>query len=337
MPPLTSELAFIIFIIGVAFAFDYVNGMHDSANSIATVVSTKVLTPRQAVVWAACFNFLAFLIFGTAVAKTIGKGMIDLSVVTPMVILCGVLGAIAWNLITWYLGLPSSSSHALIGGYAGAAIAKAGFGVVLVAGWYKTLVFIVLAPMIGFVCGFLFEIIAAWIVYRQPLSLINTWSRRFQLVSAALYSLGHGGNDAQKTMGIITGLLVSGGIIPTFEIPLWVVVSSYTAIALGTLSGGWRIVKTMGQKITKLRPIDGFCAETASAGSLFLATHLGVPVSTTHVITSAISGAGAIKRVSAVRWGVTLNIVWAWIFTIPCAGLIGGVLYACVGFFSTPQ
>jgi len=330
----SPDILFIIFIIAVAFLFDYVNGMHDSANSIATIVSTKVLTPRQAVLWAAVFNFLAFFAFGTAVAKTIGKNMVDLSVVTPLVILCGLIGAIAWDLITWHRGLPSSSSHALIGGYAGAAIAKGGWGVILVAGWYKTLLFIVLAPAIGFVFAFVLEIIAAWVVHKCTLASINRWSRRLQLFSAALYSLGHGGNDAQKTMGIITGLLVTGGILQTFDIPLWVVVSSYSAIALGTLSGGWRIVKTMGQKITKLRPIDGFCAETASAGSLFLATHLGIPVSTTHVITGAVSGAGAVKRLSAVRWGVTLNIVWAWIFTIPCAALIGWVAYLLARTFS---
>ncbi len=334
MPPLTPELAFIIFIIGVALIFDYVNGMHDAANSIATIVSTKVLTPRQAVLWAALFNFIAFAIFGTAVAKTVGKGMIDLQFVTPTVILCGLLGAIIWNLITWYFGLPSSSSHALIGGYAGAAIVKGGFGVLLLAGWQNTLIFIILAPTIGFVLGFLMEIIITWVLHKQSLSFVNTWSRRLQFVSAAFYSLGHGGNDAQKTMGIITGLLVAGKVIESFVIPLWVVLAAHGAMALGTLSGGWRIVKTMGQRITKLRPIDGFCAETASASSLFFATYLGVPVSTTHVITSAISGVGAMKGLSAVRWGVTMNIVWAWVFTIPCAGAIGGGIYLLARFFS---
>lgn len=331
---MSPELAFIIFIIGVALVFDYVNGMHDAANSIATIVSTKVLTPRQAVVWAAFFNFIAFAIFGTAVAKTIGKGMIDLQFVTPTVILCGLLGAITWNLITWYFGLPSSSSHALIGGYAGAAVAKGGFGVILLAGWQNTLLFIVLAPAIGFIMGFLIEVVMMWILHRQSLSFVNTWSRRMQFVSAAFYSLGHGGNDAQKTMGIITGLLVTGKVIESFVVPLWVVLTAHAAIALGTLSGGWRIVKTMGQKITKLRPIDGFCAESASASSLFFATYLGVPVSTTHVITSAILGVGATKGLSAVRWGVTMNIVWAWIFTIPCAGAMGGALYLVVQLFS---
>ena len=301
--------------------------MHDAANSISTVVSTRVLTPRQAVAWAAFFNFIAFVVFGTAVAATIGKGMIDISTVTPTVIFAGLLGAISWNLITWRLGLPSSSSHALIGGYAGAAIAHGGFGVILLAGWYKTLLFIVLAPAIGLVLGFLLRVIATWIVYRNPPGSINKFFRVAQIFSAAAYSLGHGGNDAQKTMGIITSLLVAGGIISTFNIPFWVVLSAQTAIALGTLSGGWRIVKTMGQKITKLAPIDGFCAETASAVSIFTATHLGVPVSTTHVITGAISGVGSVRRISAVRWGVTLRIVWAWVMTIPAAAIIATVIF----------
>jgi inorganic phosphate transporter, PiT family len=320
-------------IILVALAFDFTNGMHDAANSISTIVSTRVLTPKQAIVWASFFNFIAFLIFGTAVAATIGKGMIDINSVTPTVILAGLLGAISWNMITWYFGLPSSSSHALIGGYAGAAIAKSGFGVIIAAGWYKTLIFIILAPAIGLVLGFLLRIVATWLAHRQKPALINRWSRLLQVVSAAAYSLGHGGNDAQKTMGIITSLLVTGGILQSFTIPLWVVLLAQAAIALGTLSGGWRIVKTMGQKITKLQPIDGFCAETASAVSIFTATHLGVPVSTTHVITGAISGVGAVKRLTAVRWGLTLRIVWAWLFTIPAAALIGGLFYVILRLF----
>ena len=324
------SLLFIAFIILVALAFDFTNGMHDAANSIATVVSTRVLTPRQAVIWAAFFNFIAFLIFGTAVATTIGKGMIDVSTVTPTVILAAVCGAILWNLLTWYLGLPTSSSHALIGGYAGAAIANSGFGVIIASGWYKTLIFIVLAPAIGLILGFILKIITTWIAYRQTPAVVDKWSRVFQLFSAALYSLGHGGNDAQKTMGIITSLLFTAGLISEFKVPFWVVLSAHAAIALGTLSGGWRIVKTMGQKITKLRPIDGFCAETASASSIFLATHLGIPVSTTHVITGAISGVGSANRLSAVRWGVTLNIVWAWIFTIPGAAIIGATIYSLI-------
>jgi len=327
------NLAFIIFIIIIALVFDYTNGMHDAANSISTIVSTKVLKPRQAVIWAAFFNFVAFLIFGTTVANTIGKGMIDVTTVTPTVILAGVCGAIAWNLITWYLGLPSSSSHALIGGYAGAAIASGGFGVIIASGWYKTLSFIVLAPLIGIVLGFLLRVAVTWIVRQQSPASINKWSRILQIFSAAAYSLGHGGNDAQKTMGIITSLLLAGGLIPEFKVPLWVVLSAHAAIAMGTLSGGWRIVKTMGQKITKLAPIDGFCAETASAISIFTATHLGVPVSTTHVITGAISGVGSVRRVSAVRWGVTISIVWAWIFTIPASAIIGGLLYSLIHLF----
>ncbi len=301
--------------------------MHDAANSIATIVSTRVLSPQKAVIWASFFNFIAFLIFGTTVAATIGKGLIDINTVTPAVIFAGLIGAITWNLITWRLGLPSSSSHALIGGYAGASIAKGGFGVILLAGWYKTLIFIVLAPAIGLILGFVLRVVITWMLYKPPLKKIDRWSRVAQLFSAAAYSLGHGGNDAQKTMGIITSLLFAGGRIPEFSIPLWVVLSAQAAIALGTLSGGWRIVKTMGQKITKLTPVDGFCAETASAVSIFTATHLGVPVSTTHVITGAISGVGAVRRLSAVRWGITLNIVWAWIMTIPAAGIIGALVY----------
>ncbi|MBP1768729.1 MAG: inorganic phosphate transporter, PiT family [Candidatus Aminicenantes bacterium] len=318
---------FIVLIILVALSFDYTNGMHDAANSIATIVSTRVLTPRQAVVWAAFFNFIAFLIFGTAVAHTIGTGLIDIRVVTPPVILAGLLGAIGWNLFTWWNGLPTSSSHALIGGYAGAAIVKAGSGVIIVHGWVKTLIFIFLAPIIGLLLGLILITVMTRLVQKQHPAAINTWSRRLQLLSAAAYSLGHGGNDAQKTMGIIASLVFSAGWMKEFHIPLWIVLSAHGAIALGTISGGWRIVKTMGQKITKLRPIDGFCAETASAVSIFLATHMGVPVSTTHVITGSISGVGAAKRLSAVRWGVTLQIVWAWIFTIPGAALIGGSIY----------
>ncbi len=333
------NLLFIIFIIIIALAFDFTNGMHDAANSISTIVSTRVLTPRQAVIWAAFFNFIAFLIFGTTVASTIGKGMIDISTVTPTVILCGLLGAIAWNLITWFFGLPSSSSHALIGGYAGAAIAHDGFGAILWKGWGTgwglTLIFIVVAPLIGIVLGYIFKIISSWALRNQSLASVNKMSRIMQLFSAAAFSLGHGGNDAQKTMGIITSLLVTGGILQQFpeKIPLYVVLLAHAAIALGTITGGWRIVKTMGQKITKLRPIDGFCAETAAAASIFTSTHLGIPVSTTHVITGAISGVGAANRVSAVHWGVTLRIVWAWLFTIPGAALIAGLLFALAKLF----
>jgi len=272
-------------------------------------------------------------VFGTTVASTIGKGMIDVTTVTPTVVFAGLLGAIAWNMITWWFGLPSSSSHALIGAYAGAAISKAGFGVIIAGGWYKTLIFIVLAPLFGLVLGYVLKVAVSWMIYlrKQPPEKVDRWSRVLQLFSAAAYSLGHGGNDAQKTMGITTSLLFAGGLISEFTIPLWVVLSAHAAIALGTLSGGWRIVKTMGQRITKLRPVDGFCAETASAASIFTATFLGVPVSTTHVITGAIAGVGSANRLSAVRWNVTTRIVWAWLFTIPAAGLIASVIYLTAG------
>jgi PiT family inorganic phosphate transporter len=322
------NLLFLIFIILVALVFDFTNGMHDAANSISTIVSTRVLSPRQAVVWAAVFNFVAFLIFSTTVAVTIGKGMVDIKAVTATVILAGLGGAILWNIITWYFGLPSSSSHALIGGYSGAAIAKSGLGVIILSGWYKTLLFIVLAPVIGLVLGFILKTISTWVLYKQSPVLVNKWSRVSQLFSAGLYSLGHGGNDAQKTMGIITSLLFTGGFIHEFIVPLWVVLSAHAAIGLGTLSGGWRIVKTMGQKITKLTPVDGVCAETSAAFSIFLATHWGIPVSTTHVITGAISGVGSATRVSAVRWGVTFRIFWAWVLTIPVSSILAGVIYS---------
>ncbi|MFA6963521.1 MAG: inorganic phosphate transporter [Patescibacteria group bacterium] len=330
---ITGTLILIIVIIALALIFDFTNGFHDAANSVATVVSTRVLTPKQAVIWAAFFNFIAFLIFGTAVAKTIGKGMIDINQVDLYVIMAGVIGTIVWNLTTWYFGLPTSSSHALIGGYAGAAIAKAGFGAVLWAGWTKTVIFIVLAPTIGMVLGLVLITLVTWIARKQTPAKVTKWSKIMQIFSAALYSLGHGGNDAQKTMGIIATVLLAGGITHTFTIPLWVVLSCQAAIALGTLFGGWRIVKTMGSKITKLRPIDGFAAETASAFSIFFATHLGVPVSTTHVITGAISGVGSARRLSAVRWGVTFNIVWAWLLTIPLAAIFSFVVYQIVILF----
>ena len=329
------SLLFIILIIFIALVFDYTNGMHDAANSISTIVSTRVLSPRQAVIWAAFFNFVAFLIFSTTVAETIGQGMIDIKTITPTVVLAGLGGAILWNIITWYFGLPSSSSHALIGGYAGAAILKSGLGVIIVSGWYKTLMFMVLAPTIGLCLGFILKIIATWITYKQRPAVVNKWSWVLQLFSAALYSLGHGGNDAQKTMGIIASLLFAGGLIHEFKIPLWVVLSAHAAIGLGTLSGGWRIVKTMGQKITKLEPIDGVCAETSAAFSIFLATHLGIPVSTTHVITGAIFGVGSAKRFTAVRWNVTIRIFWAWIFTIPAAALLAGLIYLLCGIVTS--
>jgi len=314
-------------IIIVALVFDYINGFHDAANSIATVVSTRVLTPLQAVGMAAFFNFIAVLIFGTTVAKTVGSGMVELSAVTSAVILSGLIGAIAWNLITWYFGLPTSSSHALFGGYGGAAVAKAGFSAIIVSGWTKTLIFMVLAPLIGMTVGLIVMTSIFWLFRDTTPRRVDRWFRRAQLVSAAAYSLMHGANDAQKTMGIITGALITGGFLQKFEVPLWVEVASYTAIGLGTLSGGWRIIKTMGSKITKLQPAGGFAAETGAAVAIFTATQLGVGISTTHTITGAIVGVGATRRLSAVRWGVASRIVWAWVLTIPASATIGATMY----------
>jgi PiT family inorganic phosphate transporter len=320
-------------IILVALIFDYINGFHDAANSIATVVSTRVLSPGLAVLWAAFFNFAAAAAFGTAVATTVGKGMVDISAVTESVILAGLLGAIAWNLITWVFGLPTSSSHALFGGYAGAAVSKAGFAAVIVSGWTKTLVFIVVAPMIGLTVGLILMTAIMWICRDTTPTRVDRWFRRLQLVSAAGYSLMHGANDAQKTMGIIAGALFTGGIIHDFHIPFWVEMLSYTAISLGTLSGGWRIIKTMGSKITKLQPVGGFAAETGAAVAILTATHFGVGISTTHTITGAIIGVGATRRLSAVRWGVARQIVWAWILTIPASATIGALSYLLVRMF----
>ena len=322
-----QQLVIVVLLVGMALLFDYINGFHDAANSIATVVSTRVLSPGQAVVWAAFFNFVAAFAFGTAVAKTVGAGMIDLKVVTFAVIGAGLLGAILWDLITWYYGLPTSSSHALFGGYAGAAIAKAGFGSIIAAGWTKTLVFIVVAPLIGLIVGLGMMTAFAWIFRRTPPAKVDKLFRKLQLVSAAGFSLMHGANDAQKTMGIIAGVLFTAGYMGTFGIPLWVILSAHAAIALGTLSGGWRIVHTMGSKITKLQPFGGFAAETAGAITLFTASSLGVPVSTTHTITGAIMGVGAIRRMSAVRWALARQIVWAWILTIPASALIAATIY----------
>ncbi|HET9370373.1 MAG TPA: inorganic phosphate transporter [Vicinamibacterales bacterium] len=326
-----ANLLAVVGLILVALVFDYINGFHDAANSIATVVSTRVLTPGKAVVWAAFFNFVAAFTFGTAVAKTVGAGLVDITIVTFAVIFAGLMGAIVWDLITWYYGLPTSSSHALIGGYAGAAVAKAGWGAIIVSGWTKTLIFIVLAPLIGMALGFLLMVVILWAFSGTSPGRVDHWFRRLQLASAAAYSLGHGGNDAQKTMGIIAGALVAGGYLQLLEgelpIPLWVVLAAHAAIALGTLSGGWRIIHTMGSKITKLQPVGGFAAETAGAISLFTATHLGVPVSTTHTITGAIIGVGSIRRLSAVRWGIAGRIVWAWILTIPASALIAAAMY----------
>ena len=316
-------------IILVALLFDFVNGFHDAANSIATVVSTRVLSPRYAVIWAAFFNFIAFLFFGLHVATTIGNGIIAPAVVDPAVIFAALVGAIAWDLITWFYGIPSSSSHALIGGLAGAAVAKAGAGSLNAAGLTKVTVSIVLSPVLGLVLAFLLMMAVFWILRRSTPAKVDNWFRRGQLFSAALYSLGHGGNDAQKTMGIITVLLFATGHLgDTFYVPLWVVLACHAAMALGTLSGGWRIVRTMGLKITKLKPVGGFCAETGGAITLFAATALGIPVSTTHTITGAIIGVGAVTKLSAIRWGVAGRIVWAWVLTIPCSAFIAGVTWS---------
>src|SRR5580765_8264472 len=321
------DFAVVVFVIFVALVFDYINGFHDAANSIATVVSTRVLSPGKAVIWAAVFNFIAAFGFGTAVAKTVGSGMIDVHAVTYLVIFSGLFGAIVWDLITWYVGLPTSSSHALIGGYAGGAVSHAGLGVIIPGGWTKTLIFIVLSPTVGLVLGFVFMTAIYWIFRKTAPSRVNRLFKRLQLVSAALYSLGHGANDAQKTMGIIAGVLFAAGYIQTFYIPFWVVLAAHASIALGTLSGGWRIIHTMGSKITRLQPVGGFAAETAGAVSLFTATALGVPVSTTHTITGAIVGVGSTRRLSAVRWGIAGRIVWAWILTIPASAAISSATY----------
>ncbi len=343
-------ITYVLAIIAIAFLFDFSNGFHDSANSIATVVGTRVLKPIPAVLWAAAFNFAAAFTVGTAVARTIGSGMIDVAVVDPNIILGALLGAIAWNVITWYYGLPSSSSHALIGGYGGAAVAKAGFGAIIPAGWTKTLVFIVLSPIIGMLLGFGLMVAVYWIFQRTPPGKVDRIFRVAQLASSAFFSLSHGANDAQKTMGIIVGLLASTNslfagqagylrhlYLPSADhVPSWVEIGAYTAIALGTLFGGWRIVHTMGSRITRLRPVGGFCAETGGALSILLATQFGIPVSTTHTITGSIVGVGATHRLSAVRWGVARRIVWAWILTIPASALMAaaawGVLHVVVRF-----
>jgi PiT family inorganic phosphate transporter len=331
------ELFIVIIVILTALVFDYINGFHDAANSIATVVSTRVLTPGQAVVWAAFFNFAAAFFFGTEVAHTVGAGMVNIEIVTYAVIMAGLLGAIVWDLITWYYGLPTSSSHALIGGYAGAAIAKVGYEMAIIpSGWTKTLVFIVLSPLIGFVVSFLLMVAILWIFRGSAPTRVDHWFRRLQLISAAAYSLNHGANDAQKTMGIIAGVLYAGNLIPEFKIDLWVVLVAHAAIALGTLSGGWRIIHTMGQKITRLQPVGGFAAETGGAMAIFSATLLGVPVSTTHTITGSIIGVGSTKRLSAVRWGVAGRIVWAWILTIPASAMIAAVAFFILAGIGMP-
>jgi len=335
------ELSIVVALIMVALLFDYINGFHDAANSIATVVSTRVLSPGQAVVWAAFFNFIAAFGFGTAVAKTIGSGMIDINIVTLPVIFSGLFGAIVWDLFTWHFGLPTSSSHALIGGYAGAAIAKAGWAAIIPAGWTKTLIFIVVSPLIGLTAGLVLMVSIYWIFQRTTPLHVDHWFRKLQLVSAALFSLNHGANDAQKTMGIIAGVIFT---VPAFRpvvadhaghlmIPFWVVLIAHAAIGLGTLSGGWRIIHTMGSRITKLQPVHGFAAETGAAAAVFVATTLGIPVSTTHAITGSIVGVGATRRLSAVRWGVAGRIVWAWVLTIPAAAFLGMSMQMVLGAF----
>jgi inorganic phosphate transporter, PiT family len=339
---------YVLFVILIALVFDFINGMHDSANSIATVVSTRVLTPFQAVFWAAFFNFVAAFTFGTAVAKTIGKGLIDINIVNTEVVLGGLLGAIIWNLITWYFGIPTSSSHAIIGGYSGAAIARVGLrAIVPGAAWVKTLSFIVLSPLLGMLVAWLLMVAVSWAFQRAHYGSVDRWFRRAQLASAAAYSWSHGTNDAQKTMGIIAGLLVANRAVfadpanslhfmylPDMQkIPVWIILAAHAAIALGTATGGWRIVRTMGSRITKLKPFSGFCAETGAAITLFGASHFGIPVSTTHTITGAIVGVGAAQRFSAVRWGVAGRIVYAWILTIPMAAAIGAVSYGILSVF----
>ncbi|HXG95107.1 MAG TPA: inorganic phosphate transporter [Blastocatellia bacterium] len=346
---MTTLEAFVVLIIIVALIFDFANGWHDAANSIATVVSTRVLSPGIAVVWAAAFNFIAFAVFGTRVANTIGGDLVEIKLIEPQwqlwVLLCGLVGAIVWDVITWYYGLPSSSSHALVGGYAGAAIAARLLqgngiaGLLKPEGWIKTIAFIFLSPLVGMVIGFSLMVAILWVFGRFSPDRVDKLFRKGQLMSAALYSLGHGGNDAQKTMGIITAVLVAGGLLNSGAggalppIPLWVVLSCHAAIALGTMSGGWRIVHTMGSRITKLRPVGGFAAETAGAATLAMATYGGIPVSTTHTITGAIVGVGATRRLSAVRWGVARTVVWAWVLTIPMSAIIAAVSFLIVKIF----
>jgi PiT family inorganic phosphate transporter len=326
MNELQMSLGVLVFLVVLALAFDFMNGLHDAANSIATVVSTGVLKPHHAVAFAALFNFVAILVFQLKVAATVGKGIVDPAIVDHYVIFGALVGAISWNGITWFFGLPSSSSHALIGGLIGAAVAKMGFSSLVASGIGKTVAFIFISPVVGFILGGLLLVVVSWVFRRTAPARIDRWFRRLQLVSAAAYSLGHGGNDAQKTIGIIWVLLIAAGSIGAEDtVPFWVIGSCYLAIAMGTFFGGWRIVKTMGQRITKLKPVHGFCAETGGAIMLFVATAMGIPVSTTHTITGAIVGVGSTRKFSAVRWGVAGNIVWAWIFTIPASAFIAAV------------
>jgi inorganic phosphate transporter, PiT family len=338
---LSSSNILLLVTVCIALGFDFLNGFHDAANSIATVVSTRVLSPKLAVIWAAFFNFVAAFLFGTAVAKTIGSGMVQVSAVNQFVVISGLMGAIIWDLLTWWWGLPTSSSHALIGGYAGAAIVRSGFGVIIPSGWTKTLSFILIAPLIGLVLGFTFMVVVFWLFRNKPPQRVDAWFRKLQLLSAAAYSIGHGSNDAQKTMGIIATALFSAKYITAVELAgswgrfRWpIILAAQTAIAFGTYFGGWRIVRTMGSRITKLKPVGGFCAETAGAITLFSASLAGIPVSTTHTITGAIVGVGATTRLSAVRWGVARRIVWAWILTIPASALAGSGIFLLIRFLT---
>jgi inorganic phosphate transporter, PiT family len=336
-----ATLLLVVVIIAVALAFDYINGFHDAANSIATIVATRVLSPGQAVVWAAFFNFVAAFGFGTHVAKTVVKG-VNMDVVTPYVILAGLIGAIAWDLITWYFGLPTSSSHALLGGYAGAGMAKVAisrglthsFDALNPEAWIPTLVFILLAPLLGMLLAYILMISIYWLFRNSSPSRMDVYFRKLQLVSAAIFSFAHGTNDAQKTMGIITGVLFTTGMISALDVPIWVIFAAHAAIGLGTLSGGWRIVKTMGGRLTRLKPRGGFAAETAAAISILFSSELGMPVSTTHVIAGAIAGVGSIQRMKAVRWGLATTIVWAWVLTIPASALVGAVSLLVLRLFT---
>ena len=328
MDTLTINLGLLVFLVLLALAFDFMNGFHDAANSIATVVSTGVLKPYQAVAWAALFNVLAIAIFELKIAATVGKGIVDPQVIDHQVIFGALMGALAWNIITWWFGIPSSSSHALIGGMIGATLAKAGVNALIGSGILKVAIFIVVSPLLGLTLGALLMVAVAWICRNAVPRRADRWFRRLQLISSALYSLGHGSNDAQKTMGIIWLLLISAGATTTDHLPMWVVISCYLALGFGTLFGGWRIVKTRGQKITKLHPVGGFCAETGGAMTLFIASSAGIPVSTTHTITGAIVGVGSAQKFSAVRWGLASNIVWAWVLTIPAAALMAALAWA---------
>jgi len=339
-----STLALVVSIVTIALVFDFINGFHDAANSVATVVATQVLTPAQAVIWAAFFNFVAAftaLYLGTGVAKTVGAGMVNLNLVTPQVIMAGLVGAIVWDLITWYFGLPSSSSHALMGGYSGAAMARVahlrGFNhildAIIPAGWNLTLIYIVLAPILGLCLAYFMMVAVYWLFRRSSPQTMDVYFRRLQLASAAVLSYSHGANDAMKTMGIITSVLVTSGYLSTFQVPIWVIFSAHTAIGLGTMTGGWRIIRTMGARLTKLKPRGGFCAETGAAISILVATHFNQPVSTTHVIAGAIAGVGSVQRVKAVRWGLATSIVWAWVLTIPASGIVAWGMFEFIRFF----